>query len=255
VNGQHVHAAHAYAARGWPVFRCRPAGKEPLESRGFHDATSDPEVIRERWARRPDANIGVPTGQPSGMVALDVDGDEGADSLHELEGEHGELPATRSVKTPHGGAHYCFAWPGHEVPSTQKLAGYPGLDFRGDGGYVVAPPSRMAAGAYVIDCTAPPAPMPAWLVALTATDPGGAEPIDWDAYAVRLIDGFTRGRNPALAQLAGLLLRRHVPYDLAAVLVHAANRTYCKPPKPDGEVAYIVNSIAGREGRRRGYWS
>lgn len=102
-------AALAYAGRGIPVFRLRPGTKEPFHgSRGFYDATTDPKTIRRWWRESPSANIGIPTGRVSGVLALDVDRPAGLDAL---EAEHGELPATRTHGTGSGGCTTSSATP------------------------------------------------------------------------------------------------------------------------------------------------
>ncbi len=120
-------AALRFASKGIPVFPCRPGGKEPLVSGGFKAATRDPRKIRMWWSRWPDANIGVPTGAASGILALDVDegGDETLDRLIGRNG--GELPETLAITTGGGGRHYWFAYPEREVRNSAKRLG-PGLD-------------------------------------------------------------------------------------------------------------------------------
>lgn len=132
-NPNKLSAALDYAARGWPVFPLRPGGKNPAipkdeGGRGHLDATTDQDQIRRWWRRWPDANIGVPTGERSELLALDVDHPAGLDAL---EAEHGKLPDTRIHSTGSGGMHYLFPYPaGANVRnSAGKLA--PGLDVRG----------------------------------------------------------------------------------------------------------------------------
>jgi hypothetical protein len=137
-----------YAARGWPVFPCHfegPKRKRPLTPHGFHDATRDESIIRA-WCRRwPDALIGVPTGRVSGFVVLDVDVKRptanGYDTLDAL--GLPILPNTPMVHTASGGLHLYFAPPQHvEIGCTEGEKGCgigPGLDWRGEGGYVIAP--------------------------------------------------------------------------------------------------------------------
>ncbi len=152
-----VQAALARAAQGLPVFPCVPGGKEPLTRRGHLDATTDPEQIRAWWTRWPTANIGIPTGERSGILALDVDLDKGGfESLEALTGE-ASLPDTYTVRTGGGGAHFYFSYPpGSNVRnSAGKLA--PGLDIRGEGGYVIAPPSHTT-GPYTVLSGGPLAP-------------------------------------------------------------------------------------------------
>ncbi len=136
-------AALAYARRGVPVFPCEPGAKRPLTRNGHWDATSDSRVIERWWKRWPSANVGVPTGKKSGVVVLDVDVDEGGlESLAKLERAGAPVPKTARARTGGGGIHVFFRYPrGTEIRNSAGLLG-PGLDVRGEGGYVVVPPSR-----------------------------------------------------------------------------------------------------------------
>jgi bifunctional DNA primase/polymerase-like protein len=141
-----VQAALQYAAHGWPVFPCR-ADKRPLTSRGFKDATIDPEQIKRCWRQSPNAMIGIPTGSPSGFWALDPDLDEakghnGPAELARLEAAHGELPKTLTSVTPRGGRHLLFKW-NPERPVTTSPGSLPSsIDVRGEGGYIIVAPSK-----------------------------------------------------------------------------------------------------------------
>ncbi|MEQ9811460.1 MAG: phage/plasmid primase, P4 family [Azospirillaceae bacterium] len=169
-GGEIRDAALAYAAQGMPVFPCRP-DKRPRVKEGFKAATTDPAMINTWWKDWPDAMIGIPTGEPSGLIALDVDVDpekglDGQASLAALEDEHGPLPATRTQRTPRGGTHHIFAWPGHEVPSSVGKLGR-GLDVRGDGGYVILAPSvNGKGGSYRVERDCEPVQAPDWLLDL-----------------------------------------------------------------------------------------
>lgn len=137
-------AARGLASAGVPVFPCLPGGKRPLTRRGFLDASGDAAQVAAWWSRTPNANIGIPTGAASGVVVVDVD----------VHGRHdGRLAWKRAaeaglvngagllVRTPTGGTHAYFpATPGTEQRSWQAAAA--GVDFRGDGGYIIAPPSQ-----------------------------------------------------------------------------------------------------------------
>jgi P4 family phage/plasmid primase-like protien len=134
-------AALDYAARGWPVFPCY--GKHPATEHGCLDATTDPDTIRNWWQGEYfGCNVAIAMG---GLIwALDVDPDDDGDSnLNRLESEHGSLPETVRSITGGGGAHYLFAMNGAAIRnSVGKVAGIAdGLDTRGDGGYIIAPPS------------------------------------------------------------------------------------------------------------------
>ena len=163
-------AALDYAARGLPVFPCVPRGKTPAVARGFHAATTNPATIRRYWTD-PERNIGIPTGMPSGVWVLDIDGVEGEASLRALETKHGAIPKTR-VSITSRGRHVWFAcreW----IPSSAGMIG-PGIDVRGDGGYVIAPPSIHESWhcyAFLGDPWAPVESAPAWLIKAARTKP------------------------------------------------------------------------------------
>jgi len=137
-------AARSLAAAGVPVFPCVVEGKRPLTRRGFLDACSDPEQVAAWWSRTPEANIGIPTGAASGVVVVDVDvhGPQDGRAAYQRATDAGLVDgAGLLVRTPTGGAHVYFpATPGREQRSWQAATA--GVDFRGDGGYIIAPPSR-----------------------------------------------------------------------------------------------------------------
>jgi hypothetical protein len=136
-------AALAYARRGVPVFPCEPGAKRPLTRDGHWDATKDPHAIVRWWKRWPSANVAVPTGEKSSVVVLDVDVDDGGpESLARLERVGDPVPKTARARTGGGGLHHFFRYPrGREIRNSAGLLGA-GLDVRGEGGYVVVPPSR-----------------------------------------------------------------------------------------------------------------
>jgi putative DNA primase/helicase len=160
-------AALTYAGAGWPVFPCVPGGKTPLTQHGCLDATTNEAQIRRWWDRWPGANVAIATGAESGLVVLDPDRDKGGlESLADLQLERGPLPAGPVVRTGGGGEHLYFRHPGGKIANKVELR--PGLDVRGDGGYVVAPPSRHASGNeykwVALDAEPPEAPL--WLLDL-----------------------------------------------------------------------------------------
>jgi hypothetical protein len=126
-----------------PVFPCEPAAKRPLTRNGHWDATTDPHAIGRWWRRWPSANVGVPTGKMSGVVVLDVDVDDGGlESLAKLERAGAPAPTTAKARTGGGGIHIFFRnSTDTQIRNSAGLLG-PGLDVRGEGGYVVVPPSR-----------------------------------------------------------------------------------------------------------------
>src|SRR5690606_215593 len=109
-------------------------------------ATTDPAAIRAWWSSWPRADIGIATGAESGIIVLDVDPKKGGDlSLVRLVERDGPIVYVAHVHTGghRPGDHYYLAHPGGRVKNGTNAFGddFPGLDVRGDGGFVVAPPS------------------------------------------------------------------------------------------------------------------
>lgn len=137
-------SALAYVKRGFAVLPCAPGEKRPATRHGVKDATTDKASVIRTWSVQGNANVAIATGAASNIVVLDVDPRNGGDaSLAELERQHGELPDTLRASTGGGGRHYYFSADGPVASGV--LA--PGLDVKGDGGYVVAPPSVHPSGA------------------------------------------------------------------------------------------------------------
>lgn len=168
-----------YAARGFMVFPCGAASKTPACRRGLHEATSNPATLRRWFGSQQNYNIAVTTGLISRVWVLDVDGGTGAAALAELEDQHGALPVTLCSITS-AGCHLWFRADG-PIPSTVGRVGA-GLDVRGEGGYVLAPPSVHPDGpVYRWSNSVAPAPAPSWLIRLATEGPTIASP------AVRVI--------------------------------------------------------------------
>lgn len=189
-----LEAALQYAAAGIAVFPLQPAGKMPLlpsahpgdalarkacqpptcgrVGHGLWDATTDPAVIAAWWGNEPNANVGVATGL-SNLLVIDIDtkdGKVGAQTLADLEEEHGALPPTYTVRTWSGGLHYFFQMPAERLSNTAGTAKAglgPDIDTRGDGGYVVAAPSVVREngkeGVYSVLQATAPATAPEWI--------------------------------------------------------------------------------------------
>lgn len=189
--------AHDLAALGWAVFPLMPRDKKPFpRTNGLDGASSDPFVVTGWWGGtdplplkkdgdRPvfagrAANIGVATGEASGIFVLDVDGETGIASLMRMANAYAPLPQTVRQSTGKGG-HLIFAWPDDCEPRNRagslgrqpgKEPPYPGLDVRGNGGYIVVAPSIHPSGrvyAWAEGCgpfERAPAAAPRWLLNL-----------------------------------------------------------------------------------------
>lgn len=187
-----LESALTYAGRGWRVAPI-PAGLKHPGSGDWQDrATVDPDTIREwftvprAWSpvRADPAGFGVcvVTGAASGVFVVDVDTYKGGgDTLDDIEAEYGRLPDTVEVVTGRGGRHLYFRTPeGVVIPSGGDVLGA-GIDVRGEGGQVVAPPTLHpeTGTEYEWEASGDPeyvevAEAPAWLVELVTARPEAA---------------------------------------------------------------------------------
>ena len=150
---------------------CTSAGKHPAVRNGFKGATRDIEVLR-RWhgsgMLTDQHNLGLPTGVGNGIWVLDIDGPEGAAAVAELERENGVLPDT-SISSTGRGQHFIFRYPeGSRQIRSRSAVLAKGVDVRGEGGYIVAPPSLHRSGVNYrfLEGLSPIADAPDWLMEL-----------------------------------------------------------------------------------------
>lgn len=250
-------AALALAGKGMRVFPCVERGKDPLIKNNLKRATTDPNIIAGWW-RKYDFKIGIATGRGCGIWVLDIDGAEGEATLRKLETEHGALPSTVEVITGDG-RHLYFGWPaGFTVRNSQCREDLPGLEWRGDGGYVLAPPSIHPSGraySWSVDSADTFAYAPDWLIALVTSKARNGAPVaaatpeSWRSFVDEDVDGSRRGA--AIARLYGLLVRRYIDPVVALGIVRNHNKLHCQPPLDDAEVVRIANDIANREAEHR----
>jgi putative DNA primase/helicase len=235
------------------------AAKHPyarLAPRGLLDAVTDPRVIRRWWGPGVPYNLAIRTGEESGVVVVDVDPrHEGDKTLADLEGRFGALPETWRFLTGGDGEHILFKYPGYRIKNGAGSLGE-GLDVRGDGGYIVAPPSRHVSGRYyAMSVDHHPdkvelADMPVWLAAMLqpAAGPRTSNAAMPETWRKLVAEGVGEGRrNDAVARLAGLLLRRGLDPFVTLDLVKCWNTARCRPPLDEAEIVRTVNSIAARE--------
>jgi DNA-binding transcriptional ArsR family regulator len=243
--------ALGYAKKSIPVFPCKPGRKEPLTSNGHKDATTDPDRIRAWWSRWPDANIAMPTGKRSGFVVVDVDPEHGGyDSLAELhEAGHG-LPLTATIKTGGGGVHHYLRCPeGIEIRNSAGKLG-PGLDIRGEGGYVIVPPS-VTEGPYEVLHKRPPAEAPEWLLEAlrepSRTPESNVATIPRGLVSGGGLEGPEIGegeRNTTLYKIAcSLRARGHEREEILETL-ERVNRERCSTSLPQEDLSKIAKSAA-----------
>ena len=248
-------AALSYLALGWSVIPLLPGEKRPLAAWiEFQQRLATRDEVAAWFRDCPSANIAIVTGTVSGIVVLDVDiGHGGAQSLARLESGHGRLPLTLEAITGGGGRHLYFAHPGGLLHNRTGIE--PGLDLRGDGGYIVAPPSlhpsgvryRWVPGRAPAECV--PAPIPDWLLPhLAAGGERHGPPVSHWRQLVR--EGVAQGtRNSTIASIAGHLLWHGVDPEVVLDLMLCWNERRCRPPLSDDEVARTVGSIVRTQRR------
>lgn len=231
-----------FAAQGLEVFPAPPGEKKSHKSAANSGGakwgkTTDPEDIRRDWEKWPTANIGIATGAASGFWVIDLDVRSGGlEAWVELSSQHLPLPKTVKVLTPTGGEHYWWLWPADtEVRNSAGAVGS-GIDVRGEGGMVIAPPSiKPGVGAYTFAAGCAPwevdiAPAPDWLVDLVKEKPEELTTI------VLPVDGGLLQR-----QALGRMAERLIPTEVAKVVEAAPgmrNDTLSR-------VAFTLGGLAG----------
>ena len=248
-------AALDYGRLGWSVIPIESRGKRPLIRWEIYEhRRPDPTQIAEWFRHWPDANIAIVTGAVSGLVVLDIDPRHGGDSsLAALERQHGPMAETVETRTGGGGRHLYFGHRGEMLHNRVGIA--PGVDLRGDGGYVVAPPSIHASGESYRWERSPDvcrlAALPAWLGDTSGLQARGGHPLTHWRRLLR--EGIGEGRrNDTIASLAGHLLWHGVDAEIATELLLTWNATRCRPPLDPDEVARTVASIARLHARGEG---
>ncbi len=251
--------ALAYRRLGWSVIPINQATKKPPKDflwKPYQDAAADEATIRSWYARWPQAGVGIVTGAVSGLWVVDVDSADGAERLAAL-----DLPTVPTVKTSKG-RHLYFTQPGALRNTAKKVEG---LDTRGEGGYVNAPPTRHPSGvAYAWDISpwdvAPHLPPPA-LSALFAERRGGpatraatgdaAGDGEEDVYARMLENGAPAGqRHGDMVKLVGHYIARGLsPREIAILLRPWVDR--CSPPFPYDDLDAAIRDLAAADARKQ----
>lgn len=244
-----------YLGRGWSVVPCIPKSKIALVKWAQHQETLPSTDDAERWFSNPNNNIALITGRLSGIVVIDIDPRHGGS----LDGHE----PTLTVNTPGGGWHLYYEHPGVHVQSNAGVYG-PGIDVRGDGGYIMLPPS------YVIEKNKDGSVK--YEGPYTSGEPHDIMPLP-DRFRVRppepaqteenrpchssvseiVAAGVTEGgRNDAIAKIAGSFARGDMAIDMALVSIQALNQTgeTIQPPLDPAEVETTVRSVYAGHRRR-----
>jgi hypothetical protein len=230
-----------YARRGWPVFPLHgkvPAIPRERGGRGCHDATLNLNLIDRWWREYPGANVGIATGRCSRLLVIDIDprqSDKWLESVHAL-----ALPPTFTVKTWSGGWHLYFKFSGDALISigTNLLRG---IDWRGNGGYVVGAGSVVNGATYEISKPLPIADAPEPLLQRII-----------EARAHRRIERDPSGhmviaesrRNDTLMRIGCALRRWGVGYNALLESLQSINQDHCHPTLDDAELRKVAASVS-----------
>lgn len=223
-----------YVKHGFTLIPCRPRDKVAAVPWGeYRQRKPTGEELESWFGNGKQFNPAIVTGQASGIIVLDVDGPDGAKAL-----EGKELPATPCVKTAKG-IHYYYRWPGRQVRNFARRL--PGIDLRGDGGYVLCPPAIHPSGATyewsISPDEAPLAEAPAWLLSLLEPEKPRQAPLEGDA--------IPQGeRDTTLASLAGVMRAKGFTQAAIEAALKAENQQRCRPPLDTSQVEKIARSIS-----------
>ena len=233
-----------YLERGWPVVPCIPNSKIALVKWAQYQERLPERATVETWFANANNNIALITGKLSGVVVIDIDPRHGGS----LDGHD----PTLTVQTPSGGWHLYYGHPGFNIPNSAGLYG-PGVDVRGDGGYVLLPPSCIDGNYYEPGDPHDIMPLPD---RFRVRPPESAYvPPGQNHLSVRDIvaDGVREGgRNEAIAKVAGSFARGDMAIDMALVSIQAMNKTgeTIIPPLDPAEVETTVRSVYAGHRRR-----
>ncbi|WP_211462889.1 phage/plasmid primase, P4 family [Collimonas silvisoli] len=244
VRGSILTAALHFLKRFFAVLPIIANKKFPAVANGFKDASTDPDQIVEWFPKNTHANIGIATGVASSIFVLDIDvkdGVSGMESLAELENKYGPLPPTLTCATGSGGKHFYFNYP-QDTPIKCRVAIRPGIDVRGEGGYVVAPPSIVSGNLYQwIDESVPIADAPAWLIKIVGVKKP-REPKLTETPTIGTV--VTPGsRNDTMMQAVTEQMKKGHPRNVVTDIVLMLNAAACVPPLEDAEVLKIVDNV------------
>lgn len=233
----------------WAVFPVDRMTKKPLTPHGCNDAKKDPGAVRFWWNKYPDASIGVATGSASGIIIIDedIDRDKDKDGVHEVylwEKENAPLPDTVCDITGRGGTHLFYSYDGDQIRNTTGLLD--GVDVRGEGGYVIVPPSVHPNGTEyqweISPDDMPMAPVDDVVLAFlgsnrpTATSGTRGEPFQ----VPEIIKNGTR--NDTIFKAVCSMQSKGMPDEAIYAAIRVVNEKQCETPLEDDELTRIVES-------------
>ena len=217
---------------------CKDAGKHPIEKGWREKSSTDPEVVKAKFTKYPFANVGIETGKKSGITVLDVDGEDGFESVEKL-----NLPTTPVVLTGSGNAHYYFKY----VNVKNKVKFAPGLDLRSDDGLIVAPPSLHACGkpyAWSVDDHIDDVELAEFPKEILKTIKTAEKQKKMESISQGIPSGK---RNEVMYSVGGSIRNRGADEGVLYAALSSINQTECSPPLEDSEIKTIVKKLMAYE--------
>jgi len=227
-----------YLKFGWSVIPVSRDKRPLIEWEAYQKRLATEEEIRAWWKRWPKANIGVVTGAISGVVVVDIDSKNSGELFSKV---LNNTLVVRTGRTDSRGLHVYFKHPGTHVPNAVGIL--PGVDVRGDGGYVVVPPSVHSSGrSYTWENKRTPVSLPVFLRKILIKGSTVTEE-DWEVV-------IPKGqRDEELTRRAGKLIQAGIPAPEALSMLSAWNRAHCHPPVNESQVEKIIKSVAKAEAK------
>ena len=243
--------AHQYADRGLAIIPLKK-DKTPLTSHGLKDASKDNATISAWWKQWPEANIGIVTGQVSGGICVidqdEKNGEHGIETFEKWIDDNMQFfDDTWTSRTASGGLHSFIR---SNIPVASRIGWLPGVDVRGEGGYIVAPPSVLSDGSRY-----------EWILSPADVDPISNDDDPNVEYIISEINKKSEtaaplvvpetinkgGRNDMLYKFACSLQRKGVSDSAILAAVKAENSAKCDPPLSDFEIQKLVKSALTKE--------
>ncbi len=235
-----INDALKYTAQGFSIIPVGQNKKPLINWKEFQERKASEEEVRKWFKEFPDANIGMVTGKISNMVVVDVENGGSIDGLS----------TTVISKTGGGGWHYFYKYPENGLNNATRIREK--MDIRGDGGYVVLPPSLHSSGNRYEWKNSPEmatlAELPKWVKNIRSENQKNVT--DWDKFLKTTNPEGTR--NTRTTQITGKLLK-HLPQNLwhkAGHFIKGWNKEKNDPPLPEKEIENVITSIASSESNK-----
>lgn len=226
-----------YAQNNFKIFPLKVNSKNEQVLKSWkEEATNDINQVTKWWLTNTQYNIGLKTG--SGLIVIDIDCKNGKNGLEQIKPFLADFPKTRIAKTCHGGYHFYYKVD-REVRNFVDLLD--GVDVRGDGGYVLAPPSIVDDKSYT------------WVNDLQIANANDSVYKLLERDKLQVVNHLPSAtviqqgvRNETLFRLGCMMQAKGMSDESIEASLEIENMKRCNPPLSKKELASIVKSITTR---------